>query len=132
MGPVARVVVIGLDEVAPAPAPAAAATSPEFVRQLEAMPRDLAVVRRNVEELTEKHEQMARNIASLQTAEHHIKKKTLSPHLHEEKLTPWPETPPATIPGWTLRGITNGTAVLEGPNGIWKASAETRCREWEK
>ena len=105
----------------PAPAPAAAATSPEFVRQLEAMPRDLAVVRRNVEELTEKHEQMARNIASLQTAEHHIKKKTLSPHLHEEKLTPWPETPPATIPGWTLRGITNGTAVLEGPNGIWKA-----------
>jgi hypothetical protein len=97
------------------------ATSPELAQQLEAMPRDLAVVRRNVEQLTEKHEQMARNIATLKAAGQHIKKKTLSPHLHEEKLTPWPETPPATIPGWTLRGITNGTAVLEGPSGIWKA-----------
>ena len=105
----------------PVPVPAAVATSFELAQQLEAMPRDLAVVRRNVEQLTEKQEQMARNIATLKAAGQHIKKKTSSPHLHEEKLTPWPETPPATIPGWTLRGITNGTAVLEGPSGIWKA-----------
>jgi hypothetical protein len=105
----------------PVPAPVAVATSPELAQQLEAMPRDLAVIRQNVEQLTEKHEQMARNIATLKAAEQHIKKKTSSPPLYEEKLTPWPETPPTTIPGWTLRGITNGTAVLEGPNGIWKA-----------
>ena len=105
----------------PVPVPPAVATSPELAQQLEAMPRDLAVVRRNVEQLTEKHEQMARNIATLKAAGQHVKKKTSSLHLHEEKLTPWPETPPATIPGWTLRGITNGTAVLEGPSGIWKA-----------
>ena len=105
----------------PVPAPAAVATSPELAQQLEVMPRDLAVIRRNVEQLTEKHEQMARNIATLKAAGQHIKKNTSSPHLYEEKLTPWPETPPTTIPGWTLRGITNGTAVLEGPNGIWKA-----------
>lgn len=34
------------------------------------------------------------------------------------KLTPTPETRPTTIEGWTLREVTNGTAVLEGPDGI--------------
>jgi hypothetical protein len=29
-----------------------------------------------------------------------------------------PETRPATIKGWTVRNVTGGTAVLEGPNGI--------------
>jgi hypothetical protein len=38
------------------------------------------------------------------------------------KLTPTPETRPTTIEGWTLREVTNGTAVLEGPNGIWRAT----------
>jgi hypothetical protein len=36
------------------------------------------------------------------------------------KLPPVPETRPTTIPGWTLREVTNGTALLEGPNGIWR------------
>jgi hypothetical protein len=39
------------------------------------------------------------------------------------KLTAMPETRPTTIPGWMLREVTNGTAVLEGPNGIWRATA---------
>ena len=105
-----------------APVPAVAATSPELVHQFEAMPRDLAVVRRSVEQLTEKQEQMARNIAALRSAEHDIKKKTSSPHLQSRtKLIPWPETRPTTIAGWTLRGVTNGTAVLEGPHGTWRA-----------
>ena len=34
------------------------------------------------------------------------------------KLNPAPETRPTTIEGWTLREVTNGTAVLEGPDGI--------------
>jgi hypothetical protein len=38
------------------------------------------------------------------------------------KLTRTPETKPTTIKGWTLREVTNGTAVLEGPNGIWRAT----------
>src|SRR5262249_41002791 len=106
----------------PASAPAAATTSPELAHQLEAMPRDLAVVKRSVEQLTEKQEQMARNIATLRSAEHDIKKKTSSPHVQSRvKLTPWPETRPTTIAGWTLRGVTNGTAVLEGPSGVWRA-----------
>jgi hypothetical protein len=38
------------------------------------------------------------------------------------KLTPPPETSPTTIKGWTLREVSEGTAVLEGPNGIWRAT----------
>jgi hypothetical protein len=40
----------------------------------------------------------------------------------QAKLTPTPETRPTTIEGWTLREVINGTAVLEGPNGIWRAT----------
>ncbi len=36
------------------------------------------------------------------------------------KLTFTPETRPTTIAGWTLREVVNGTAVIEGPNGVWK------------
>jgi hypothetical protein len=36
------------------------------------------------------------------------------------KLTPTPETRPTTIEGWMLREVVNGTAVIEGPNGVWK------------
>jgi hypothetical protein len=36
--------------------------------------------------------------------------------------TPVPETRPTTIEGWTIREVNGGTAVLEGPNGIWKAA----------
>ena len=39
------------------------------------------------------------------------------------KLTPTPETRPTTIEGWTLREVANGTAVLEGPDGIRRVSS---------
>jgi hypothetical protein len=38
------------------------------------------------------------------------------------KLVPTPDTKPTTIEGWTLRDVTNGTAVLEGPNGTWRVA----------
>jgi hypothetical protein len=38
----------------------------------------------------------------------------------EGPLTPVPETRPTTIDGWVLREVVNGTAVLEGPDGIWR------------
>lgn len=38
------------------------------------------------------------------------------------KLVPTPETRPTTLEGWTLRNVTNGTAVLEGPNGTWRVA----------
>jgi hypothetical protein len=37
------------------------------------------------------------------------------------KLAPVPETRPRTIEGWTLLEVKGGTAVLEGPNGVWSA-----------
>jgi len=36
----------------------------------------------------------------------------------EAPPTPVPETRPTTIDGWTLHDVVNGTAVLEGPNGV--------------
>jgi hypothetical protein len=33
----------------------------------------------------------------------------------------FPETRPTTVNGWTLREVVNGTALLEGPYGTWKA-----------
>ena len=38
------------------------------------------------------------------------------------KLVPVPETRPTTIKGWTVRNVSDGTAVLEGPNGNWKVA----------
>jgi hypothetical protein len=35
---------------------------------------------------------------------------------------PVPETKPSTIEGWTVRDVVDGTAVLEGPDGTWKAA----------
>ena len=35
---------------------------------------------------------------------------------------PFPETKPATVDGWVVREVANGTAVLQGPNGVWKAA----------
>ena len=34
---------------------------------------------------------------------------------------PFPETRPETIEGWTVRDVSGATAVLEGPDGVWKA-----------
>ena len=36
-------------------------------------------------------------------------------------LAPVPETRPATIDGLTIREVVDGTAVLEGPGGVWRA-----------
>ncbi len=39
----------------------------------------------------------------------------------DARLVPVPETRPTTIDGWVLREVVNGTAVLQGPDGIWRA-----------
>jgi hypothetical protein len=38
------------------------------------------------------------------------------------KPLPVPETRPTTIEGWTVREVTGGTVVLEGPDGVWRAA----------
>jgi hypothetical protein len=38
------------------------------------------------------------------------------------KPTAVPDTKPTTIEGWIIREVDGGTAVLEGPNGVWKVT----------
>jgi hypothetical protein len=35
---------------------------------------------------------------------------------------PFPETRPETIEGWIVRDVSGATAVLEGPDGVWRAN----------
>src|SRR5882724_6408242 len=58
--------------------PAVAATSPDPVQQLEPLASNLDVVRRSVEQLAAKQDQMAQNIASLRTVEEDIRQKMSS------------------------------------------------------
>ena len=37
------------------------------------------------------------------------------------KPKPFPETRPTTIEGWTVRDVVDATAILEGPDGLWRA-----------
>jgi hypothetical protein len=59
--------------------PAVAATAPDSAQQLEPLASNLDVVRRSVEQLAAKQEQMAQNIATLQTVEEDIRQKMSSP-----------------------------------------------------
>ena len=34
---------------------------------------------------------------------------------------PFPETKPATVPGWSVRDVSGGAAILDGPDRSWKA-----------
>jgi hypothetical protein len=64
---------VSAQDAAQQPAPAAAAISPELVQQFEDMARDLAIMRKSIEQFAAKQEQMAQNIASLQTVEQNIR-----------------------------------------------------------
>ena len=58
-------------------------------------------------------------------APHHTAPARPSAAIHREpKASPMPflETKPTTIDGWAVREVANGTAVLQGPNGVWKAT----------
>jgi hypothetical protein len=102
------------------PAPAAAAIPPELV-QHEAIALDIAATRGAADQSGVEQKQGESNIPTKQGFDQNTRSKTSVPPPHSRaKLTPVPETRPTTIEGWMLRGVTNGTAVLEGPNGIWR------------
>ena len=43
--------------------------------------------------------------------------------LQQDRVTrPFPDTRPTTVSGWTIRSVTDGIAVLDGPYGTWKAA----------
>ena len=73
-----------------------------------------------VEQLGVKQEQASDDMAIAPAVE--ADTKPSSALQNGTQVTAQPETRPATIEGWTLREVANGTAVLEGPAGIWRAS----------
>ncbi len=91
----------------------AAGSSPEAQHQLETMGSDLAVVRRIVEQLAAKQEQMAQDIATLQAAEQNVSEKKSSlpqssavpprKNMHSEAAVQPPSVPvPTPRPQTTL------------------------------
>jgi hypothetical protein len=81
----------------------------------------------NVRAFTSNHETSQR---SAPTADSSVRKQVARvpspPAVDRTNLStrsaPVPETKPTTIKGWTVREVEGGTAVLEGPNGIWRAT----------
>ena len=82
----------------PVSTPAAAATSSELVQHLVPMARNLAVVRRSVEELAAKQEQMAQNIAILREVEQDIRQKMSWPPYGAVSIPPHTPSQPAAHP----------------------------------
>src|SRR5713226_4596226 len=77
---VARAQLLGwLFSISTTKSPAVAATAPDPVQQLEPLASNLDVVRRSVEQLAAKQEQMAQNIATLQAVDEDIRQKVSSP-----------------------------------------------------
>ena len=70
--------------------PVVATTSPGPAQQLEPLASNLDIVRRSVEQLAARQEQMAQNMATLQAVEEDIRQKMSSP--------PLPSQPAASIP----------------------------------
>src|SRR6266849_412597 len=75
--------------------PAVAATAPDSAQQLEPLASNLDVVRRSVEQLAAKQEQMAQNIAALLAVEENIRQKMSStPPSPSQQATSIPQPKP--------------------------------------
>jgi len=100
----------------------AALTQEELAQQLENdMERDVAGVRHSEEQVAAKQEQTAQDIATRQV-EQSTKQEMPSPSSQDQSMPAGLETTPKTIAGWTLREVTNGTAVLQGLIGILRVT----------
>jgi len=98
-----------------APAPPEVAQEPESASE-----GDLAGAQHSEEQSAVRQEQTDENIAALK-AQQDTKQETPSSAAQDQPTpAPAPETGPATITSWTVREVTNGTAVLQGPAGTRK------------
>jgi hypothetical protein len=93
-------------------------TPPGVAQEPENAPEgDLAGAQHSEEQSTARQEQTDENIATLKQQE-----TPSSAAQGQPTPAPAPETGPATITSWTVREVTNGTAVLQGPAGTWKVT----------
>ncbi len=75
--------------------PAVAATAPDSAQQLEPLASNLDVVRRSVEQLAAKQEQMAQNIATLQAVADDIRQRiSTTPSPSQQQAAPIPQPKP--------------------------------------
>ena len=101
--------------------PPALATSSDLLRR-GTVPPEVTASRHNANRFDAPQERIYADGATTYGVKQNTRTKTSSPPLHSQvKRIPVPETRLTTIEGWMLREVTNGTAVLEGPNGIWTA-----------
>ncbi len=83
-----------------------------------------AAWRDSSDQLGAKKESMPQNaLRTPHRIEQEIKHKKSSPPLDRSNLVPIPEARPTTIEGWTVQEVSDGVAVLEGPNGLWRAKS---------
>ncbi|HEY3224731.1 MAG TPA: hypothetical protein VGJ76_13310 [Pseudolabrys sp.] len=95
--------------------------SAEVTPQIDALARDLADMRTNVEQSTAKQEQTKHDTPA--AVEPDDKQKLVSAEPQDRaRQTPYPETKPTTIAGWALVEVVGGTAVVQGPSGVWRVT----------
>jgi len=98
-------------------------TPPEVAQEPEnASEGDLAGPQHSEEQSAAGQEQTDENIATLKTQQDTKQETPSSAAQDRPTPAPAPETGPATITSWTVREVTNGTAVLQGPAGTWKVT----------
>ena len=104
------------------PQPEENATSPATSSQPEELTHEVADTRNDGQQIAAKPEQPDR-IDEPARNEQENKEARLPPAPQPQaRLAPVPETPPTTIPGWIVREVDNGMAVVQGPNGIWRVA----------
>src|SRR5262245_30332802 len=91
--------------------------SVEVARQIDALARDLADMRTNVEQSTTKQEETKQDTPAAVEPDDRQKLTSADPQARARQA-PYPETKPTTIAGWALLEVVGGTAVLQGPNGV--------------
>jgi hypothetical protein len=80
------------------PATAAAATSPDLSQQLAPLALNLDAVRRSVEQLAAKQEQLTQNVATLRAVEQDIRERISAPPPQQAASSPQPKPPQPRAP----------------------------------
>jgi hypothetical protein len=99
-------------------------TSPQAAQEAEnASGGDLAGAQHSEEESAARHEQTAEDSATPKVQQEDARPETPPPATQDQPTpAPAPETGSTTIASWTVRDVTNSTAVLQGPAGTWKVT----------
>jgi hypothetical protein len=107
---------IGLTPVPQVPAHNAGIPQPEPITPAPPVPAAAAIFS-GPSELASKQQQLPNE---LQADEQETKLQTSSPPLQNGPISP--EMSPTPLEGWSLREVTAGIAVLEGPTGVWRVT----------